>query len=400
MKKPIIGQRIRRLRMTQGLSLEELAARMGGFVTKQALSKYELSKTQPSPKVLTLLAQALSTQSSYFWGKPKYQIKVTGFRKKSELPQSLQEHFRSRVCHVLEERLRIQESFHPSPHDCCLPTRLWKSGTVDEIEDAADRLRKMWNLGKNPIRNVTYTMEDHCVHVVLVEAPEGFDGVSAKATLSNGTIAGMTVATRRDVPGERMRFNLAHELGHLFLEPDKENTEKAAHRFASAFLAPRETFFRAVGKTRQSVGMPELLLLKKYFGMSIQAIIYRLRDLNVISETDYKAWWPHLTKLGYRLHEPEELAIEEPRWVEQNIYRAFSEGVISKEEAEEILGKKLAEETSLTLLQKKNFMKLSLEERRKILKKQAESASSHYAEDPEWRSLEGGDSFEDGSSPS
>lgn len=366
---------------------------MGKVVTKQALSKYELSKALPSPKVLALLAQALSTKSSYFWGEQKYQIETVGFRKKTKLSRSREEYFKSLVCHVLEERLRIQESRGPLSGNCCLPAKPWKPMTVDDIESAAENLRKMWKLGMDPIGNVTYAMEDHCVHVVLVEAPEEFDGVSAKAVLSEGEIAGMAAAARKEVSGERMRFNLAHELGHLFLEPCQMDCEKAAHRFASAFLAPRETFFRAVGKMRRSVGMPELLLLKRYFGMSIQAIIHRLRDLEVISQTDYKAWWPYLNHLGYRLREPEELLPEEPRWVEQNIYRAFSEGVISKEEAERIIGKKLAEETSLPLLQKRNFMKLSLEERRRVLRKQAERAVGHYTEDTEWRGIEGGDWF-------
>lgn len=396
-----VGQRLRRLRLARGLSLEELASAMGGLVTKQALSKYELSKAQPLPRVLTLLAQTLSVKSSYFWGEPKYEIRSMGFRKKTELSLSRQEHFKNLVCHVLEERLRIQEFLGSAPEHCHLPPRPWKPKTLNDVEDAAESLRKMWGLGLDPIGNISYVMEDHCVHVVLVEAPEGFDGVSATATLQGKAIAGMAVATRREVPGERMRFNLAHELGHLFLKPAGGlDDEDAAHRFASAFLAPRETFFRIVGRTRRHVGLPELLVLKPYFGMSIQAIIHRLHDLDIISETDYKRWWPHLNQLGFRFHEPGELPIEQPRWLEQNVYRAFSEGVLSKEEAEKLLGREIAEEASLALLQKRNFMKLSVEERRKILAKQAETAVRHYNEDDEWRSLEGGDLLEDNPSPS
>ena len=63
----MIGKRLQQLRLSRCLSLESLAAKMGGIVTKQALSKYELGKANPSPYILSKLAEALGTNASYFF---------------------------------------------------------------------------------------------------------------------------------------------------------------------------------------------------------------------------------------------------------------------------------------------------------------------------------------------
>ena len=54
--------------------------------------------------------------------------------------------------------------------------------------------------------------------------------------------------------------------------------EKAAHRFAAAFLAPAECVRSEVGERRSRISIEELLLLKQRFGMSMQACAYRLKD--------------------------------------------------------------------------------------------------------------------------
>ncbi|MEA3253754.1 MAG: helix-turn-helix transcriptional regulator, partial [Chloroflexota bacterium] len=81
----MVGQRLRRLRMSQCLSLESLAAKMGGIVTKQALSKYELGKANPSPYVLSKLAEALGTKTSYFFTEPGITVEFIAYRKSQRL---------------------------------------------------------------------------------------------------------------------------------------------------------------------------------------------------------------------------------------------------------------------------------------------------------------------------
>ena len=66
----LIGRRLRQLRLARNLSMEALAAEMGGIVTKQAISKYENDRAQPSPTVLTKLASVLGVKATFLFHEP------------------------------------------------------------------------------------------------------------------------------------------------------------------------------------------------------------------------------------------------------------------------------------------------------------------------------------------
>jgi Zn-dependent peptidase ImmA (M78 family)/transcriptional regulator with XRE-family HTH domain len=59
------GQRLRAARKMAGLSMEDLAAKLGGMVTKQAIAKYETGRMMPSPEVLEKLVEVLKIAT---WG--------------------------------------------------------------------------------------------------------------------------------------------------------------------------------------------------------------------------------------------------------------------------------------------------------------------------------------------
>ena len=59
------GVRLRAARKMAGLSLEDLAGKLGGRVTKQALSKSETGRMMPSPEVLERLDEVLKAAT---WG--------------------------------------------------------------------------------------------------------------------------------------------------------------------------------------------------------------------------------------------------------------------------------------------------------------------------------------------
>lgn len=96
------------------------------------------------------------------------------------------------------------------------------------------------------------------------------------------------VVSDSKVAGERQRLNLAHELGHLVLDVTAladEQVESAAFRFGSALLVPAAVLRKDVGNRRNFISTEELLLLKQRFGMSMQALLYRLRNLGIITRS-------------------------------------------------------------------------------------------------------------------
>ncbi len=385
----MVGPRLKQLRLARGLALEGLAAEMGGIVTKQSLSKYEKGKAHPSRQVLTKLAAALQVKAAYLLSEPAVTVEILAYRRASRMPQKEQARVECLIQHRLEERVRLQSILAPE-WGMVLPIQSRGVGTPEAAERVADEVRDSWNLGTDPIASVTGVLEDHCIHVLEVDASEEFDGMSAVAyDQGKQAVAGAVVA-RSGLPGERQRLSLVHEFAHLA----GCDNEKTAFRFGAAFLAPASSFLRDVGAKRAFIQPEELLLLKKRFGMSVQATLYRLRDLEVIKETYYRQWCMDISRLGWRKQEPQQLPAERPTWLQQSVLRAVSEGAISKEEAEEMVGEELAMDRPLSLIQRRAFMKLPLEERRRLMAEQAEKLAVSYAEDPERRNLGGGDLVE------
>ncbi len=76
----MIGERLTQLRLARNLTLDALSAKMGGIVTKQALSKYEQSQAQPSPLVLTKLSAALGVKANYFLSTKQIDLKLVAYR--------------------------------------------------------------------------------------------------------------------------------------------------------------------------------------------------------------------------------------------------------------------------------------------------------------------------------
>ena len=148
-------------------------------------------------------------------------------------------------------------------------------------------------------------------------------------------------------------FNLGHELGHLILEAQVElDLEAACHRFVGAFLAPAHMARFELGSSRTTLDMNELYLLKQKYGLSMQAWIFRARDLGIISENTAARLFKHFRANGWHRREPgEAFPSEKPLRMERLIYRALAEDLISRSRAQELLGEPLQPRWTVEVLQ-------------------------------------------------
>lgn len=378
------SKRLLQLRMAQGLSLEGLSSRMGGMVTKQALSKYEKGIAVPKPSVLSRLADALGVKMAYFMSDSESKIEIIAYRKKAGLTAHEKNRVESIVSSSLEKRVEIQRFFGTNT-TFNFPIRSINAGNMEDTERAAEQVRCLCNLGTDPIASVTNVLESCNVHVIELDADGKFDGISALAQDSNGVNISAAVVSRRDLSGERQRLNLAHELGHLVLNVGKGlDPEKAAYRFGASFLVPSSVLKEEVGSKRTAISLEELLLLKRKYGISIQALIYRMHQLEIISDSYFKDWCIHISKSKWRISEPEEIVAERSLWLKQHVMRAFTEGLIGSSDVENVLGEKMPEIPN-SLVKRRAFMNLTISERNKILNEQADNLQDAYNSDsPEY----------------
>ena len=114
--------------------------------------------------------------------------------------------------------------------------------------------------------------------------------------------------------------------------------EKACNRFASSLLLPAVGAREHLGVKRHSVDWKELSQLKQEYGLSMAAILYRCKDLGILTEGQYKRHSIDYSKRGWRKAEPDQLIpLEQTRFFEQLVYRSTGEGLISDSKAAELL---------------------------------------------------------------
>lgn len=335
-------ERLKLVRLARGLSLEDLAEATNRAVTKQAISKYEKGLDIPSARVLLALSRALGVQSSTLISEPTINIEIGFYRKMAALSKGEQARLESFLAFQLEQSLYVRNLLYPGVQ-FDLPVRRMAAENAEDVERHVADLRKQWGIGMDPIRNVVDLLEEKGISVCITEADGKFDGLSAVGRSPEQNAVGAAVLCRSELPRERQRLNLAHELAHLVLLPTEEELEEEfAWRFAGAFLAPESTLKEDVGQVRKSIGLEEMLILKRRYGMSIQALLMRFKALGILSAEAHRQAFIQMSRLGYRRQEPGDTpAAETPRWFRGAVLRAVSEGIMNATRATELLGEKV-----------------------------------------------------------
>ena len=243
-----IGERIRYGRIQAGLSLRELGEKLG--ITQTALNNYEKGITTPDSPRLIQLAKVLDLPIEYFFRQePITSLQPLAFRKKVTLKQKELNKIIEDTRDWLERFVTI-EAIIDEKREVDLPSAIHISRPED-IEDAAVRLRRYWNLGLDPIENLMDVLEDHGIKIGLVDAPDAFVGMTIKVNDEYPVIV-----VNRNISGDRQRLTIAHEIGHLVLDvaPDIDE-DRLYHRFAGAFLFPKDPVRRELGDDRKRIGI-------------------------------------------------------------------------------------------------------------------------------------------------
>lgn len=331
-----IGERLKIARKGAGHSLRSLADEVN--VSAQALSKYERGSVTPNSAMLLGLAGALGVRVEFFFRTQQVDLERPAYRKRTTLSKKQEKAIQARVQEWLERYLEVEALFPEQAYPFDVPAQVERSvSSMADVEHVADQLRAAWELGTAPIEDLTALLEDKGVKIHLVD---GYDQFDACTFALNGRTP--VIVTRQGLPGDRQRFNVAHELGHFLLEmngqlaPDLK-PERVANRFAGAFLVPARAAYRELGKDRQTLSLHELYALKHRYGLSMQAWVYRARDLGILSESAAVSLFRRFRAMG-RQEPGDSYPDEKPTRMERLVHRALAEDMISRSRAAELLG--------------------------------------------------------------
>jgi len=167
-------------------------------------------------------------------------------------------------------------------------------------DEAARVVRTKLGLPRGPIANLTEVLEDAGIIVI----PFDFGTREVDAISRWVTTLSPVVFVNTESPTDRLRFSLAHELGHLVMHdlPTPE-MEEEADAFAEEFLMPE----RDIRHELQDLDLARLAILKKYWRVSMAALLVRARTLETITANQARYLWQKMSQAGYRLREPVEL---------------------------------------------------------------------------------------------
>jgi Zn-dependent peptidase ImmA (M78 family)/transcriptional regulator with XRE-family HTH domain len=280
--------RLTQARRLAGMTKKELSDHLG--VTPAAVGQYEAGVSRPRPDVLVRLADLLAVPIAFFAaGRPHAPLdaSATHFRSLRSMRVFQRDRavaFASQVwelTHALERR--VQLPLVDLPGFAGGEAVVQADGAVDPI-GTARALRKHWGIGRGPIAHLVRLMESRGIVVAMLP----FERTEAKRidAFSTTRLPRPLVVLTSDRADDvyRYRFSAAHELGHLVLHGDTNpgdvQTEREADAFAAEFLTPRVSIASSLPSR---VDFAVLAKLQVEWGVSIQSLLYRCREIGLFS---------------------------------------------------------------------------------------------------------------------
>lgn len=305
-----VGDRVQHVREYYGWTQAELAAASG--VTQSAISQIERG-APATIETITDLARASQFPVQFFLrgALPELPQGSIKYRKTSKATVREDKRIRSHVRHTMEA-LEVLSRIAKPP-----PVRLAAVDPGDEVDDdfieeLAGEAREWMGVGPlDPIPNMMRAVER--AGVVIIRSGDevgGHTGVSFWPECPFGT---PIIWITRNVPGDRGRMTIGHEVGHLLLHTlrrvsDAKKAEAEAYRFGGALLIPRE----AVEEIRTPITLGNLAQAKARWGLAISALVLRCKDVGVIDNTRATSLFKQIGSRGWRKDEPVEVPVEHP----------------------------------------------------------------------------------------
>jgi len=331
-----IGKNLKRIRLLKNLSLKEAGILLNMSAT--AISKYEKGEIFPDSKKLIDFANAYEVKSIDLlkvYNAPL--MKFTSFRKKKRLTGKNLELLEDLIQNEVSKYLEVIEMNNINTNSIKL--KRFSCNNLEDAEEAANKFRNFIEISnKQPISDLINILENLGIIIIQIKNPDNrFDDFDGLSEIINNIPVIVLLDGIKD--GARQRFTVAHELGHLVLNINNEelDEEKLCNRFASSLLMPKEAVINEFGISRGNVSFFELSAFKNEFKVSYTAIIYRLKDLNIISEYLYKKLSIFLSqRIGK--NDPKPIIPEVSYQFKRIVHKLEIDEIISLNKACELLG--------------------------------------------------------------
>lgn len=325
--------RVKQAREMMRLSQEELANIIG--ISQSFIAQFEAGWKQPTQENTEALSKALNVPVEFFErpNPPSFPVGSLLFRAHAQIP-AVDKHEAHRYAELgyelavmLAKKFRVRPTFKLPE----LPSEEFTNSKV--IQHIAQLTRDALGIAPGvPIPNLSRLIEQS--GAIIIALPIGFENKSCDAFSQWASLDPEveTAKTKRPfivvvgkVPGDRLRFSIAHEIGHLILHHNNlrgilKTSEAEADAFASEFLLPEKEIRELI---KSPVTLTNLVPMKEKWGVSIQALIKRANTLEIISDRQRTHLQKQLTTMELRKDEPGTVKPERPRALRQLVEMVY-----------------------------------------------------------------------------
>jgi len=291
-------------RESRGLSQKELAKLLGLSAGK--LCRVEQDDQSFSELIIEKLSEVLGYPPGLFYQAGESVItNAIDFRRRVKVPHRL---LRKINAEINLYRITVEKLVADRGNSLTLP--VFNSG--DAPATAASRLRKVWKLAKGPVDNLTVLLESK--GIVIVSFDFETERVDSRVVITKNKTG--IVVINALMLGDRQRFSLAYELGHLVLHAAATSTLEnrdighEANLFASEFLMPHNDI---ANDFEGEITIGKLAELKRKWKVSMQALLFRAEDLNIISYNQKRYLLSQFNSMNIRRREPPEFDVPRER---------------------------------------------------------------------------------------
>ncbi|MBA3586025.1 MAG: XRE family transcriptional regulator [Chloroflexi bacterium] len=320
---------VRLARRAQSLSQTELADRLG--IAQPYISRFEAGIAPTIPAPITSVANALAVPAGLL---TRFETvhdpsKATNhYRKKASVTKGSLDtaHARINLARIRIARL-LEEVDLESP--CHIPKLRVVPGQQTP-EQIASAVRRDWQMPVGPAAHLVANIERAGCLVVPLDF--GCDDIDAVHHHCPGLPPFFFFNSSKSA--DRIRFSLAHEIGHLVMHDlSTEAMEEEANQFAAELLMPADEVFEELST---SLSIRNLAHLKQRWRVSMQAIIFRAKEIGAITEARATNLFIELSRAGWRTKEPFPIAPECPALLRSICDAFMTEGDYSLEDLAKI----------------------------------------------------------------
>lgn len=289
-------------REARGITQMELAGLLG--IVKGTMSKIEAGEMAFNQEHLMQLTKLLKFDLKFFYQEGEILPPNLTYRKRDVVAQKLIIPIEAWIniyrLHIQKLLAMVAYEYKPIP-----VLSIEEYGTPEAI---ARKLRTLWKMEKGFVPDMVELLEKQ--KIIVKSFNFGTERVDGRSILTDKKVP--VVFLNKTLLGDRQRFTLAYELGHLvmhlFTSPAFErDVSHEANVFAAEFLMPEKEIREDLKNGKLT--MTKLMELKKKWKVSMQAILYRASDLKMVTDNQKRYLLEQFNGMKIRRREPPELDI-------------------------------------------------------------------------------------------